>query len=420
MMRIIRYICSLYFMIAGFALHGQVMGLQLLEGDAKKELNIEYVQNFILVDVKFNNTLPLRFILDTGAEHTILFRKEISDILGMNYEKKISLIGSDLDKEVYAYISRNVPLKIENTTTIERDIIVLEEDFLHLEELTGEAIHGIIGSRILRGLVLELNYKKSKIILHNGAQFSPPDCDNCITQDIQIRKHKPYIKSKLITDVSDTIDVNLLVDTGAALPFLLFLKTHPSLQIPEFYVKGNLGRGLGGDLEGYLSKVRQLQLTNEFVFDNIITSFQDIDENLDPAVYLNRNGLIGNPILSRFHVWIDFVKSRITLKAQKNFKKEFKYDMSGMVIYAFGPELNNYYVKDVIRNSPAYKAGIREGDMIKRIGLWPANFYSLSNIIKKMKSRKGRKIKLTMERNGVKFKTSFRLEDFLSQRDVNN
>ena len=109
--------------------------------------------------------------------------------------------------------------------------------------------------------------------------------------------------------------MNLLIDTGAALPFLIFTNSHPSLQIPENFIKGNLGKGLGGELEGYLSKLPHLQITEQHGFNNIITSFQDLPPGVTQDVYNSRNGLIGNPILERFNVIIDFVGSTIYLKA---------------------------------------------------------------------------------------------------------
>lgn len=393
----------------------QILGLELLEGEKSKTYTVEYTQGFILIDVQFNNTLPLRFILDTGAEHIILFKREITDILGMQYEKRINLMGADLERQVYAYITRDVPLKLSNTKSVRRDIIVLEEDFLHLEELTGETIHGIIGSRFFRGLAVELNYRKNKIVLHDASNFNGADDSKYDQIDIDIDQHKPYLQSRIIQTHTDTLDLNLLIDTGSALPFLLFLNTDNKLEIPEHYVTGNLGKGLGGNIEGYLSKIDHLELANKYVFNDIVTSFQKIDTTLNPATYRYRNGLVGNPLLERFNVIIDFVNAKMYLKPHKKFNKPFEYDKSGMVIYAFGPELNQYYVKSVVVGSPAYISGIREGDMIKKIGFWPASFFSLKGILKKMKGKNGKKIKMTMERKGFEYKTSLILEDFLAQ-----
>ena len=101
-------------------------------------------------------------------------------------------------------------------------------------------------------------------------------------------------------------------------------------------------------------------------------------------------------------------------KPKRKYNRKFKYDKSGLTIYAFGPQLNQYYVKSVVKDSPAWQAGIRKGDMIKRFGPWPANFYSLGGITKRLQRKDGKKIKLKMERNGVEYKTQFFLRDILN------
>jgi len=405
-------ILCIFFVTQKATLNAQVLGLELLDGKPKVNLKFNYDQGFILVDVRFNNSLPLTFILDTGAEHVILFNKAITDLFDFKYEKRISLAGSDLDKEVYAYISRNIPIQLEECKTVIRDIIILEEDFLHLEEITGHPIHGIIGSRFLRGLVLDIDYKKENITLINSKLFEPPSDKLFKKFDLKFSGHKPYLESSIINSENDSIDVNLLIDTGSALPFLIFIDSHPSLQLPENIIKGSLGRGIGGQLEGYLGKVKFLDL-DHFKFSNLITRFQTIPGNLDKSIYTYRNGLIGNPILSRFRVVIDFVKNQLYLRPNKNYDKEFKYDKSGLTIFAFGGQLNEYYIKNVIEGSAADIAGIKAGDMLKKIGIWPTSYYNLSSISNKFVKKEGRKYRLTLERNGVKYKTHIILRDML-------
>ena len=421
MRRFIRFsLCIAFIFIHLSLVKAQVMGLELLKGEASKELDVKYTQGFIIVDVRFNNILPLKFIVDTGAEHIILFKKEISDIMGLQYGKKINLVGSDLEKEVYAYITRDVPLSLPKTPTVSRDIIVLEEDFLHLEELTGQPIHGILGSRFFRGLVLEIDYKKEKIIMHSSSDYELKG-KGFKEIDIKIEQHKPYIASKIYQEDGSILDINLLLDTGSALPFLLFANTHPSLEVPENIMEGSLGKGLGGEVQGYLGKLDRLVLTKDFAFNNIITSFQKLDTTkINPQAYRHRNGLVGNPILERFELVLDYVHAKLYLKPRKNFNKDFEYDKSGLVIYAFGPRLDNFYVKQVMKGTPADKAGIKKGDLIRKVGIWPAGFYSLGGLLKKFKGKNGKTIKMVLERNGVKYKTSFKLEDFLSQDYLKN
>ncbi|NNE27531.1 MAG: PDZ domain-containing protein [Saprospiraceae bacterium] len=261
--------------------------------------------------------------------------------------------------------------------------------------------------------MLDINYRKNRLTLYNSDTFERPN-EEFLEIDLVTQNYKPYLPTKIITADGTRIDTKLLLDTGSALPFLLFLHTHPSLTLPENVIRGNLGRGLGGDLEGYLGKVRYLQFLQGIYFSNIITNFQQIDTQLDPDIYHQRNGLIGNPILSRFHIIIDLIKEKAFIKPRKNYNKSFEYDKSGLIIYAFGPTLDRYYIKDVIEKSPASEAGIKKGDIIKKVGIIPADFLSLATITRKLQKKEGNKVRFTLLRNGEKLRKTVVLRDLIN------
>lgn len=74
----------------------------------QKQIDIpfQYTNHFILLKLLFQKSFPLSFIFDTGAEHTLLLKKEYADILSMNYDRRIKLIGADQSEEMYALIAR--------------------------------------------------------------------------------------------------------------------------------------------------------------------------------------------------------------------------------------------------------------------------------------------------------------------------
>ena len=92
-------------------------------------LDYESTNHFIIMEIKFGNVLPLKFIFDTGSEHTLLFKKEYADLLGIQYDRKIPLMGSDMSQEVYGYIARGVNLIMSGSCKVTTDILVLEEDY---------------------------------------------------------------------------------------------------------------------------------------------------------------------------------------------------------------------------------------------------------------------------------------------------
>ena len=70
--------------------------ISIARANGRVEIPFEYVNNFIIVNIVFNRIFPLKFIFDTGAENTILTRKEITDLLNVDYQRQISIFGSDV------------------------------------------------------------------------------------------------------------------------------------------------------------------------------------------------------------------------------------------------------------------------------------------------------------------------------------
>ena len=81
---------------------------ELKFGVKQVEMPFEYDNNFIVVDVLMNGLVPLKFIFDTGAEHTILTRREITDVLGVPYRRRFTVLGADMKTELHAYLVRNI------------------------------------------------------------------------------------------------------------------------------------------------------------------------------------------------------------------------------------------------------------------------------------------------------------------------
>ncbi len=389
----------------------QIRDLEIAKNADKVELPFEYVNDFIIVTVYFNEVLPLKFIFDTGAEYTLVTKKEITDLLQVDYEKKFSIMGADLSTELYAYLATGVRLRIEDFAAINRSILVLEEDYFQFEEYTGINIQGIIGSDLFRRFVVTIDYRKQKITLTDPSTFQPPE-KKYKKMDVEIYRHKPYIFVKTQMQNDTSFRAKLLLDTGASLPLLLYTNSNKAISIPPKTIRSNIAMGLGGYIEGYLGRIQEMQM-DEFVLNDVVTSFQELMLEADSFQINDRNGIIGNKILNRFTVIIDYVREDIYLRGRKKFNRKFKYDRSGMTVITTGKNLDTYTVTRVIPNSPAGEAGVKEGDEIRVVNGWPVLFLSLDNINNRMRKKVGKKIRLVLRRDGEKIKVRFQLRDLI-------
>ncbi|MBK8888529.1 MAG: hypothetical protein IPN46_19170 [Saprospiraceae bacterium] len=162
-------------------------------------------------------------------------------------------------------------------------------------------------------------------------------------------------------------------------------------------IKGNLGKGLGGNIEGYMGKIHRLQL-GDIHFENMISSFQALNEEVLKEEKVVRNGLLGNMLFERFHVIFDFRNKKLYLKPLKNYNKEFEFDKSGLTVFAYGENLDKFYIKYVIENSLSEIVGLLPGDIILKIGCFSYRWYDLKKVNKILSGKTGKVIKLRIKR----------------------
>lgn len=384
--------------------------LELLQGKKKVTIPFRFIHNFIVLDVQLFGLLPAELIFDTGAEHIILFKREYTDLLGIVYDKRIPVMGSDLSRQIYALIARNGMIRVRELPAKSADLLVLEDDYFHLDEMIGAPIAGLVGGGFFKNLVIEIDYKKNCLTLYDPASFKAPE--DYISIPIKIKTNKPYVNAEASLLNGEVVQVDLLLDTGAGIPLLLHNNSHPSLALPSEYIRGRLGMGLGGFLEGYIGRIEKLKV-GSLEFPMVLTSFQDIDEEWLNDQNRFRNGIVGNQLLSRFHVILDYVNGQMYLKPYKAKQKPFEMDRSGLTVLAYGLELNEFVIRDVLENSPADGAGLQHGDVIVKLQGFPSRYYTLTGISEVLQRKPGKKINLVIKRGEVILHKSFVLKDLI-------
>jgi len=388
-------------------------GFVLPGGIKQMEIPFEYINNFIILNISFNGPLPLKFIFDTGAEHTILSKREISDLLQVRYDREFRVKGSDLKSELVAYLARNIHLQVLGKEVIapSEDILVLKEDYFRFEEYAGIEVHGILAGRVFSRYLVKINYQRKVLTLYerdairlNQQGFEPLPAE--------LYRNKIYLNLQAQLRPDSTSPIKLLLDTGAGMPIMLFTNTHPLIQPSANAIPTNIGMGLGGYLEGYVGRTYGLDLGN-FSQKNILTYFQAVDTFQDVSYLNGRNGLIGNGILNRFQVVIDYQGAVVWLKPNKYYQKEFVYDRSGLSIIASGIHLNYFSVLNVLPGSPADLVGIHAGDRVLRVGWLAASFQTLADLQSMLQKKPGTKVKITIKRDGKVMKKVIVLRDLI-------
>ncbi|SDR95928.1 Aspartyl protease [Formosa sp. Hel1_31_208] len=440
---------SFLFIVACFSFSFGQGKFNLPRQDTDK-IRFQLINNLIVIPVEVNG-VELSFILDTGVSKPILFNITNTDSLQMNNVESIFLRGLGDGQPVKALRSKNNFFKIGNAININQDIYVVFDQSINFTPRLGIPVHGIIGYSLFKDFIVEINYKSKLIKLHKRDKYKYKSCKKCESFDLRFYKNKPYIDAQ-ITIGNNNLPVSLLIDTGSSDALWLFEdETLGITSSYSNYFNDFLGRGLSGTVHGKRSKVASFKL-KKFELKDVNTAFPDSASIRFVRRNENRNGSLSSEILKRFNIIFDYEGSKITLKKNANFKSDFNYNRSGIVLEQRGFRLvqerftkrtldnygrsndNNtvisttqsyrmdvkpaYTIVEIRDNSPAQRAGLLVGDVILSINGKEAHQLKLQEVIEYFRERVGRTIKLKIERNNQRLYFMFQLEDVFKKKEL--
>lgn len=410
-----RILFSLFLLyLAGIPLlFGQVPGFYMKEESRKKEFPFLVSNNLVILPVSINGSPPVNFLLDTGVKTNILFSKTLGDYLGLNYTRKLDLVGADGTTVLTASVSPTNHLDVGPVEGIFQTILVLDEDFMELERVIGVPVYGVIGFEFFKYNPIKIDYDEGTITFYRSDAIKRKPF-GFRKLPFKLENSKPYIHAKVRQNDGGEIDVKLLIDTGANHGLLLNRETSDQIILPKTNLESDLGRSLGGDLYGFVARTRRLRLSS-LNFSNIITSFPDETEFSYVIKDSGRQGSVGSEILGRMNIIFDYGREKMYIKKGLTFHEPFEYDMSGITSRVIPSEEKRIFISQVRKGSPAHNAGVRENDEFVSINSIPLDFWELSDLIKLFRSEEGREIKLVLKRlidgdpekfelNEVKFK----------------
>ncbi|HVZ57744.1 MAG TPA: aspartyl protease family protein [Chitinophagaceae bacterium] len=261
-------------------------------------------------------------------------------------------------------------------------------DYAILTSVYGEPIDGIIGYSVLSRYIIRLDYDSSIISFYSRGPFKYPRGGYLL---------RPVITTLPVqaARIRDTRNINsrFLFDMGAGLCLMLttdFVRDSSVLgRKAHLYAKQ--AEGLGGRVEMATTVIREVKI-GPYRFRRVpIYIFEDT-YNVTSYPYLG--GILGNDLLRRFNVILNYEKKDIYLMPNSHFRDPFDYSYSGLELYYVGGKI---LIGDVAQGSPAEKAGLKEGDVVIAINnLFNQNLSQYKAALQVA----GQRIKLVIRRNG--------------------
>lgn len=390
----------------------QFLGYSILGNHEKARIPFEVYNNLIIVSVKLNGIIPLKMVVDTGVRSSIITDKFITDILRLPYSRKITVNGPGDFIILEAYVVNKVDIILQGVVGTDQSILVLQEDYLNLRNYLGTEVHGLIGHDLFNRFIVEVDYAKKILILHEPDSYKPKRRFSAVP--LLIEDSKPYIQAEIDMNDSSRFIGKFMVDTGASHALLINENSIENINVPELNLKTDIGRGLGGPISGEIAYIDKVKI-DKFLFTDLIASFPDPESYPDTVGLVYRNGTIGGELLTRFKVVFDYFNQKLYLYKNSKYKKPFGYNMSGLTVIAEGEELKRFQISDVRKDSPAYEAGLKEEDYIEFVNGTEIEKIGLNDLYKLFNFGVGKRINLIISRNGETKRVKFRLIDTLSE-----
>ncbi|MEM9895929.1 MAG: aspartyl protease family protein [Bacteroidota bacterium] len=404
---LIAFVCA----CANHLLAQQEFGFKMPDGIRRVEIPFELHNNLIVIPIKINKFITLKFILDTGVETAILTEKLYGDILRLNYQREITIKGPGIQDSVEAYLATGATFSLPGDVIGQNmNLLVLREDYLKLSQSIGENVYGIIGYDVFSRFVVDINYDRKILTLRDAKRYKARGRRTRIP--LKVQKTKPFIPCE-IQDGKDKIRTDIMVDTGASHVALLDYNQIDGMQLPSPVLPTRLGRGVAGEITGVLGRISKIEIDDQLVLEDPIISIPSEGAYFDVIKRGSRVGTLGGELLRRFRVIFDYQHNALYLKKSSKFKDKFQYDMSGMSLNTTGLALDTLLVINVLPEQPAANAGIRIGDVILSINGSTIENKSLTYFTQLLRRKEGLKIKCKILRNDEKINTEFRLRKII-------
>ncbi|MEY5034520.1 MAG: hypothetical protein RL447_898 [Bacteroidota bacterium] len=260
-------------------------------------------------------------------------------------------------------------------------------DYSVLTSVYGVRIDGIIGYSLLSRYVIRIDQELQQMDwFAAGVNVYPRRGYRMKLEMDKLPSHTAYVQD-LRGEQS-----RFLIDLGAGLNLLFSRRYVQSSGLLDNTRKRWIksGEGIGGRIEMELTTMRQLRI-GPYRFRQVPINIFDDDFNV--TNYPEWAGLIGNDLLRRFQVILNYPAKEMHLLPNRYFSDPFDYSYSGLELYLVANKIRVGYLAP---GSPAAAAGLELGDEVVAVN---KNFSGILTEYKFQLQKAGERVRIIYRRD---------------------
>ena len=348
----------------------QTTNVRFENGRRAAVIPFDFDDGAIVIQVRVNNSQPLKFFFDTGAGMSVVSAAQAAN-LQLRAAGKLNVTGTG--GTVGGTIAAGLSLGVKGVTVLNQSVAVLSLDDFPCE---ARDIAGIIGYDFIKKFVVEIDYEAKVLRLVDPENFHYEG--NGVLLPLTIIR-TPRVRAGIKPPGRAVIEGSFEIDTGHEGTMVInspFVNRHQLLDSLGHGIP-TTGRGIGGISRRTSARLENVQL-GSYIVPSTVAGLSLATAGALSAT--DNDGVIGNEVLQRFTVTLDYSSKRMWLEPNTHLTDAFASDTSGLEIESGGDNCRVFKVTTVADKSPAAEAGIQPGDELVAIDNVPAPQFTLAQI----------------------------------------
>jgi hypothetical protein len=343
-----------------------------------------FSNNHIFVPVRLNGGNAKQFIFDTGAFNAVSKQEAAFDGITSEGNFQAGGVGENSIQFSYATIGA-----VNLGRTVLRNQLFTIFDLSLGDRFEDLPVLGLIGYEMAEQAVITIDYVKHQLTVIKPSRFRPPP--NTRAVPIKFRGHIPVVEAVL-----DGVPGEFQLDTGARPSLTLtrwFADQHGLVEKYQARREVIGGYGLGGPSHGLLAQPEEFVLGGFRVKAPVAVITSDWRSKKAMSKIA---GDIGDGLLKRFTVTLDYPHGMLYLEPNRHFKEPDVFDRSGLSLMRSGGN-SAFEIFHIVEDSPAAKAGLKVGEKILSVGKVAASTLTMESVRERLKKKPGTRIHLEVE-----------------------
>lgn len=330
------------------------------------------------------NKMEGQFIFDTGASNTVI-DSALAVNLGLKAEGT-NRSASTGGRASFKYIS-NYKIGITEKDEITCKKIIFS-NLTALHELVGVEFAGIIGFDILNKYITKIDYETKTISLYTLLNKSEIEKYTTIPFDFKNGIPIPQFNISFTLNNGEKFNGPILFDSGAASTLIVNTPFKETNQLSKKIGKTVMFQGRDLYTENRLEQanIKSIQI-GPYTFENLPITLTSTKSGVSSYPYYL--GLLGNKVINRFNIIVDYTSKLIYFKPNKNFNLPFEFPLSGI---RFKKVKNEIRIAYIATGSEAEKLGLKRNQQILSVDGYTGNDME---VLRKLIQQEGKTIKIS-------------------------